>query len=72
MTAALIMSNVNSTSLELIVWPLFHFQGFSVIVIVLSPLDHVGGFATLSAGSTVGVEPLRRVVQRRPHLATRS
>ena len=40
------------------VWPVFHFQGFSVIVIVLSPLDHVGGFATLSVGSTVGVEPL--------------
>ena len=35
---------------------------------VLSPLDQTGGFATLSDGSTVGVEPLRRVVHRPPHL----
>ena len=51
------MSKVNSRSFELSVWPLDHFQGFTVIVMVLSPLDQVGGFATLSAGSTVGVEP---------------
>ena len=57
MTPALIMSKVNSRSFELIVWPLDHFQGFSVIVMVLSPFDQVGGFATLSDGSTVGVEP---------------
>jgi hypothetical protein len=29
-----------------------------VIVMVLSPLDQVGVFATLSDGSMVGVEPL--------------
>ena len=45
MTAALIMSKVNSRSFELSVWPLDHFQGFTVIVIVLSPFDHTGGFA---------------------------
>ncbi len=56
-TPALMTSKVNITSLDVIAWPLFHFHGFSVIVIVLSPLDHVGGFATLSAASTVGVEP---------------
>ena len=58
MTAALIMSKVNSRSFELTVWPLDHFQGFTWIVMVLSPFDHMGVFATLSAGSTVGVEPL--------------
>ena len=51
------MSNVNSRSFELSVWPLLHFHGLTVIVIVLSPLDHTGGFAGLSVGSTVGVDP---------------
>src|SRR5260370_37488516 len=51
------MSKVNSTSFELIIWPLDHFQGFTVIVMVLPPFDQVGGFAGLSAGSTLGVEP---------------
>ena len=58
MIPALIMSKVNSRSFELTVWPLFHFQGLTVIVMVLSPFDQVGAFATLSVGSTVGVEPL--------------
>src|SRR5260370_34802278 len=51
------MSKVNSTSFELIIWPVDHFQGFTVIVMVLPPFDEVGGFAGLSAGSTLGVEP---------------
>src|SRR5260370_41115765 len=51
------MSKVNSTSFELIIWPLDHFQGFTVIVMVLPPFDQVGGIAGLSAGSTLGVEP---------------
>src|ERR1700730_9456308 len=51
------MSTVNITSFELSAWPLDHFQGFTVIVMVLPAFDQVGVFAGLSAGSTVGVEP---------------
>jgi hypothetical protein len=57
LTPAWIISNVNSRSFELSVWPLDHLQGFSVIDIVLSPFDQTGAFATLNAVSTVGVEP---------------
>jgi hypothetical protein len=57
LTPAEMMSKVNSRSFEVIVWPLDHFHGFNVMVIVLSPLDHVGAFAGLSEASTVGVDP---------------
>ena len=57
MTAAAISSMVNSRSFELIVWPFDHFQPFRVIDIVLSPLDHTGGFTGLSFWSTVMVVP---------------
>src|SRR5580693_5869417 len=58
LTAASVSSNVNSTSLAVSGWPSDHFQGLTVIVIVLPPFDHTGALTGLSASSTVGVEPL--------------
>src|SRR5580704_1989849 len=52
LTAAAMMSNVNSRSLELSVCPLDHFHGLTVMDIVLPPFDQTGGLATLSVLST--------------------
>ena len=44
------ISNVNCRSLELMVWPVFHFQGFSVIVIVLSRWTTLAGSRRSASG----------------------